>query len=298
MPHLWPTIVHVLRLLRRAPGFTVVAILTLGIGIGACTAIYTVVQAVLLAPLPYPQPERLVHLWQINAKGGQAQFSDPNYDDVKAQTRSFRALAQYAGGRSPVVGGTSPVRARIVVVSREVSDVLRVQPFIGRWFVPDEQRTGGAAATIVSYAFWQQFLAGDRDLSRHTLTFDGQAYAVVGVMPRDVRFPVLEADLWVPRELNPPLPSRTAHNWRVIGRLRDGVSVDQAQSEVHAVAARLKRQYRGRHVDGGCEGHPIARRDRREVAARPDGAPGRRRIPPPDCLRERGQSAARARHRA
>ncbi len=243
MPHLWPAIVHVLRLLRRAPGFTVVAILTLGIGIGACTAIYTVVQAVLLAPLRYPQPERLVHLWQINAKGGQAQFSDPNYDDVKAQTRSFRALAQYAGGRSPVVGGTSPVRARIVVVSREVSDVLRVQPFIGRWFVPDEQRTGGAAATIVSYAFWQQFLAGDRDLSRHTLTFDGQAYAVVGVMPRDVRFPVLEADLWVPRELTPPLPSRTAHNWRVIGRLRDGVSVDQAQTEVHAVAARLKRQY-------------------------------------------------------
>src|SRR3954464_7247068 len=144
------------------------------------------------APLPYPQPERLVHLWQINAKGGQGQFSDPNYEDLRAQSRSFQALAQYADGRSPVVGGTSPVRARIVAISRGMNDVLRVQPFIGRWFVRDEQGPGGAAAAIVTYAFWQQFLASDRDLSRHTLTFDGQTYAVVGVMPRDVRFPVLE----------------------------------------------------------------------------------------------------------
>jgi putative ABC transport system permease protein len=243
MPHLWPTVLYVLRLLRRAPGFTVVAVLTLGVGIGACTAIYTVVHAVLLAPLPYPEPDRLVHLWQINAKGGQGQFSDPNFEDVHAQSRSFQALAQYAGARSPVVGGTTPVRARIVVVSREIGEVLRMQPFLGRWFVADEQRSGGRPAVIVSHAFWQQYLAGDSDLSRHTLTFDGQVHAVVGVMPRDVRFPVLEADLWVPRELTAPLPSRTAHNWRVIGRLRDGVGVGQARSDVHALAMRLKQQY-------------------------------------------------------
>src|SRR4051812_19988685 len=212
MTLLWPTLVHVLRLLRRAPGFTVVAVVTMGVGIGACTAIYTVVHAVLLAPLPYPQPERLVHLWQINAKGGQAQFSDPNFDDLRTQSRSFQALAQYAGGRSPVVGGTTPVRARMVVVSRQIGEVLRVQPFLGRWFVADEQRTGGRPAVVISHAFWQQFLAADPDLSRHRLTFDGQVHAVVGVMPRDARFPMLEADLWVPRELLAPLPSRTAHN--------------------------------------------------------------------------------------
>ena len=243
MNHLWPTIVHVLRLLRRAPGFTAVAVLTLGVGIGACTAIYTVVHAVLLAPLPYDQPDRLVHLWQVNAKGRHGQFSDPNYDDVRVQSRSFEALAQYAGDRSPVAGGTSPVRARIVRVSREMAGVLRVQPFLGRWFLPAEQREGGPPAAIVSHAFWQQFLAGDADLSRHSLTFDGQSYAVVGVMPRGVGFPTLEADLWVPRELLAPLPSRTAHNWRVIGRLRGGVSVEKARGELRALAARLKRQY-------------------------------------------------------
>jgi putative ABC transport system permease protein len=230
------------RRLGRAPGFTLVTMATLGLGIGACTAMYTVVHGVLLRALPYPAPERMVHLWQVNARGIQTNFSDPNYEDVRDGARSFTAMAQYAQRTTSVVGGAAPVRADVASVSGGFFDVFLTQPVIGRLFAPDEQRLGGAPAVLVSHAFWQRSLRGTRDLTGQTLTFGQRAYAVIGVLPPTFRFPA-GVDLWTARELEERLPSRTAHNWRVVGRLGDGVALAQARDDVRTLARRLRTEH-------------------------------------------------------
>ncbi len=243
MNHLWPAVRYSGRLLRRSPGFALAAMLTLAVGIGACTAVYTVVHAVLVAPLPFPEPGRLVHLWQVNASGGHSQFSDPNFADVEARSRSFVALAQYTGDDASIVAGRNAVRTRVGLVSRGFPDVVRIAPALGRWFVPEEQREGGVRAAVVSHAFWRDVLGAERDLSRLQFACDGAVHAVTGVLPPDARIPFLTAEVWVPRELFPVLPSRTGHNWRVVGRLADDVPIEGARAELGLIAAQLKREY-------------------------------------------------------
>jgi putative ABC transport system permease protein len=243
--HLPAALRQAARRLWRARGFSLVTILTLALGIGACTAIYTVVYGVLLQPLPYPEPDRLVHLWQVSKSGNQGNFSDPNYEDVRDQSRSFAGLAEYTSGVVSVVGGAAPVRTRMATVSRAFFDVFATRPLIGRSFLPEEQREGGAPAVLVSHAFWQQTLAGARDLSNRTLTFDQRTYAIVGVLPPSFRFPA-DAELWTARELEERYPSRTAHNWRVVGRLAPNVTLAQARDDVRGIARRLK----AAHGDG------------------------------------------------
>jgi putative ABC transport system permease protein len=233
------------RRLWRARGFSLVTVLTLGLGIGACTAIYTVVYGVLLQPLPYPDPDRLVHLWQVSRSGNQGNFSDPNYEDIRDQSRSFAGLAEYTSGTVSVVGGSVPVRTRRASVSRAFFDVFATRPIVGRLFLPEEQREGGAHAVLVSHAFWQQALAGTRDLSSRTLTFDQRTFTIVGVLPPSFRFPA-EAELWTARETEERYPSRTAHNWKVVGRLAPNVTLAQARDDVRGIARRLK----ATHGDG------------------------------------------------
>ena len=242
MSPMWHDLRHALRLLRRTPGFTAVAILTLGLGLGACTAIYTVVYGVLLRPLPYPQPDRIMQLWQITARRTDGRFSDPNYFDVRDQNRTFASMAAFYENVASVTGGASATRVTYAGISRDLLDVLRVQPRLGRAFTPDEQVVGGHPAVLVGDAFWREQLGGNPDLSGVTLKFGNRTYAVIGVMPREFRFPA-DTQLWIPRELEPPLPSRTAHNWRVVGRLRDGVTLDQARSDLRGIAQRLKQQH-------------------------------------------------------
>lgn len=245
MSFLWHDLRHALRLLRKTPGFSLVAILTLALGIGACTAIYTVVYGVLLRPLPYPDPDRVMQLWQVNPRGGQISFSDPNFEDLQEQNRTFAALAKYGSMTGSVMtDGTSAARISLAWLSRDALAILRVQPVVGRAFVPDEHREGAAPVAIVGYTFWRDQLKGDRDLAHHTVRFDQRTYTVVGVMPPAFRFPA-DAQLWVPAEsLYGRLPSRTAHNWRVIARLRDGVTIDQARADLTTIAQRLRAQYR------------------------------------------------------
>ena len=232
-----------LRRMRRAPGVSLVAILTLAVGIGAATAIFSVVNGVLLRPLPFPEPDRLVRVWQLGGEGGRMNFSAPNFEDLQAQSRSFRSLAQYGrGGIVSVVGGDEPARVAQTSVSRSFFGTLGVRPQLGRTFLPEEQREGGQPAVIVSHSFWQRHLGGEPDLATKTLTFQSRVHAVVGVMPPDFDFPA-GAELWTPSELQPRVPSRTAHNWSVVGRLRDGVTLEQARQDVSAIARRLKTQY-------------------------------------------------------
>src|SRR6266700_4014565 len=220
-----------LRTLTKSPGFAAIAVLTLALGIGASTAIFSVVDAVLLRALPYPNSQKIVRVWEQGPDGHRMNFADPNFDDFHTQNNTFSDLAVYGHGLSSVSGGSEPVRVNIATVSSGFFKVLGVEPFRGRAFAPDEQRLHGAAAAIVSYSYWQRYLSSTTDLSRFHLRMEGAVYPVVGVMPDGFDFPPGVA-AWIPRELEPELPSRTAHNWRGLGRLRDGITVVQARANL------------------------------------------------------------------
>ena len=232
-----------LRSFLRNPGFFAVTVLTLALGIGATTAIFSVVYGVLLRPLPYPDADRIVRVWQVDKDGNRLDVSDPNFTDWETQSRSFAALAQVQGP-SPVSvsGDVEPVRVSAAIVSRDFFRVLGVQPLAGRVFAPEERQRGAAATVLVSHRFWQQQLSGSPDFAGKTLIYNGRVHRVIGVLPPSLDFPA-GADLFTPRELHERLPSRTAHNWVVIGRLRDGATLAQAQAEMSAISRRLKAQY-------------------------------------------------------
>ena len=241
----WQDLRYGLRMLWRKPGFTLTAVLTLGLGIGASTAIFSIVDAVLLRPLPYPNAARVVELREVSAKGGRMPVTEPNYEDVRARNHSFEAIAEYSGGSAStmmttIIGGSEPVRAPVYAVSGEFFRVLGVAPIVGRAFLPEELKSGTPVA-IVSYGFWQRVLGGKTDLAGTTLRIDNQSLPVVGVLPPNLGFPKA-ADVWVPREMFPPDTSRTAHNWGVIARLRPGVTLDTARADLSAIGHQLKQE--------------------------------------------------------
>jgi putative ABC transport system permease protein len=242
---------HAARALWRARGFAALTALTLALGIGATTAIFSVVRGVLLRELPYREPGRVVHLWQVNAREQerfpQAQVSEPNFDDWRAQTvgggRSFRAMALVArGGPLPVTAVGEPVRAAVATVSGVFFDVMGVAPALGRAFAPEELRQGAAPTAVVSDGFWRRSLGADRGALGRTVLVGTTPFVVVGVMPPAFDYPA-GTELWMPRELDAPNPYRTGHNWQVVARLADGVSLDRAQRDLSAVSRRLKQQY-------------------------------------------------------
>jgi ABC-type antimicrobial peptide transport system permease subunit len=235
------------RVLRKNPGATLVAILTLALGISASTAIFSVVYGILLRPLPYEKPNQLVQVWEVTGTGRQAAFTDPNFDDVRAQNHSLQAVAQFNSSVASVLSGNEPARANVAAVSKDFIPVLRVHPIRGREFAVEEQHVGAAPVALVSYSFWQRYLNGAEDLSSIKLVVGNKATSVIGVFPPGFRFPA-ETDVWIARETGPWLPSRNAHNWGVIGRLRDGVSAAQAQNEIAGIGRRLKQQY-GQDID-------------------------------------------------
>ena len=248
---------HGLRILTRSPGFAGLAVLTLALGIGASTAIFSVVEAVLLRALPYPNPQQIVRVWEQAPDGHRMSLSDRNFDDLRDQNRTFANLAAYTSVLSPVSGGREPVRANVTEVTRGFFDTLGIKPVRGRVFAPEEQRLHGTPAAVVSFGYWQRYLGGEPDLSKFHLRVEEELYSVVGVMPQGFDFPPGSA-LWIARELYPELPSRTAHNWRGLGRVRDGISVAQARANLDAVARRMHDRY-GKDVDlAGAAVVPLA----------------------------------------
>jgi predicted permease len=235
------------RTLTKTPGFAAIAILTLALGIGASTAIFSVVDAVLLRALPYPNPGKIVRVWEQAPDGHRMNFADPNFDDFRAQNDTFAAVAEYGYGLTSVSGGSEPVRVNIAAVSRDFFKALGIEPSRGRAFAADEQRLDGAPAAIVGHSYWQRYLGSATDLSKFHLRMGGEVYSVVGVMPQGFDFPPGVA-AWLPRERNEELPNRTAHNWQCLGRVRDGITVAQARANLGAIARRIKEQY-GKEVD-------------------------------------------------
>lgn len=234
---------HAVRVLWRTPGFTVVAVLTLALGIGASTAVFSVVEGVLLRSLPYPEPDRIVRVFQVNDAGGHTSFSHPNLEDVRAQNRSFTALAQYAAADVPVTVGEALSLTGFAMVSGEFFDVIGIHPAIGRGFVAEEVEGSGAPVAVVSHEFWQGALGGERDLSSRTVQTPFGAVSVVGVMPPGFRFPDAAAVHVLTPYMVGDSPSRTAQNWNVVGRLRDGVTLAQARQDLSMIARRLKAEY-------------------------------------------------------
>jgi len=238
---------YALRTLLRSPSFAFTAVAILALGIGAMTAIFTVVNGVLLRPLPYPQSDRIVALREVSARGHPMPVADPNFRDIHGQSRSFRALAEVSMA-SPVtvLGATEPQRSTEASVSADFFRVMGVQPVRGRAFLAEEQVVGAAPAVVVSHAFWQNAMNGGSIVGK-TLTFDGQVFSVVGVMPQDFDYP-RGTELWTPGGLRAQGNSRTAHNWSVVGRLADGVTLQRARADVSGIARRVKTQY-GSAVD-------------------------------------------------
>ena len=231
------------RMLWKNRVYAVVSLITLVVGIGASTAIFSVVNGVLLRPLPYPKPEQIVRVWEANAKGRRMQFADPNLEDVRAQVHSLQSLAAMRSGETTVSVGNAPDRVRVASVSADFFSVIGVQPLLGRLFDPEEQRFGAAPAVLVSHSFWQRQLHETRDLASIKFTVSNNPAVIVGVLPAGFHFPE-DSQVWMPRELDVRLPSRTAHNWQVVARIRDGVSLEQARADASAVARRISQDNR------------------------------------------------------
>ena len=236
-----------IRSLLKRPAFTLITILTLALGIGASTAIFSVVDGVLLRPLPYPHAEQMVQLREVTARGSKIAFAEPNFLDLRTRNHVFAGVAQYSGMLTTVNGGSEPVRALTYAVSADFFNVLDVKPINGRTFAPDESRAGGTPVAVVSYGFWQRLLGARPDLSGTTLRLSDKSFAVIGVMPAGLGFPQ-SAEIWVPREVFPAEVSRSAHNWSVIARMHPGVSPEQARAEVSGIGKQLK-QENGKDMD-------------------------------------------------
>jgi putative ABC transport system permease protein len=242
MNNLWQDLRYGARMILKKPGITLAAVFSLALGIGAAAAIFSVVDALLLRPLPYPEPERLVVVREVNRSGRQMSLAEPNFEDLLERSRSFSALAMSAGSFPLVVtGGSEPVRARVSYASGSFFEVMGVQPIAGRVFLPEETKYGGTKAALVSYGFWQRQLGGRADFSAAWLNVDGAQCNVVGVMPPGFNYPS-DTEVWVTTGIEPPNTSRTAHNWPVIGRLRMGVTLAQARAEASAIGQRIRQE--------------------------------------------------------
>ena len=243
---------YALRGLRKNPGFTAVAVLTLALGIGAGTAVFAVVNAVLLRPLPFAEPNRLAMVWQTSAVLGIREFMVPleDFHEWQRQSRTFEQLVAYrnASGILTIDGERSIVPGS--GVSSGFFQALGVQPILGRVFVPEEERTGGPAAVLLSHRLWQK-LGGDRAIAGKTIPLDGHGVPVVGVMPANFDFPA-GAEMW--STFADPV---NRSSLRVIGRLRAGASMAKAQSEMDTIAARLRAAQPRTHPGVGAHVVPL-----------------------------------------
>lgn len=234
----WQDIRYAFRMLRKSRGFTAVAVLTLALAIGATTAIFSVVYGVLLQPLPYTDSNRIMSVFEVNSSGTWSRVADPNFDDFRDQSRSFQSIAKYHADIASVSGASEPTRTTVAAVSPGFLKVLGVQPILGRDFGAGDAKKGAGPTVLVSYGYWRQYLGSSRDLAQSHLKIDGGLFSIVGVLPAGFRFPA-DVDLWLPADLDGENPSRTSHNYSVVGRLRDGTTVQQANLDISAIARRI-----------------------------------------------------------
>lgn len=241
---------YAVRLLKNSPGFLVVAVLTLALGIGANTTIFSVMNAMLLKPLPYPEPDRLVALWESSVKDPTEHgiASWPNFEDWKRQNHVFEHMAMIdSGGKGYDLsaGGQEPEQVPGLRVSSEFFPVLGVTPFLGRNFLPEEDQAGKDHVVVLSYGLWQRRYRADRAIVGKSIRVDGADYTVVGVMPESFQFQFWSdpRQLWVPIGYTAGDHDRGSHSFVVLARLKKNSPVEAARSEMDTIGRRLAQQY-------------------------------------------------------
>jgi putative ABC transport system permease protein len=237
---------YAFRMLRKSPGFTAVVVLTLALGIGANATIFSVIDAVLLRPLPYPQPEQLVRVYESNPAKGWPKFSisPPNFLDWRAQSHTMQ-MAAYAPNGYSYTSGDTPEHWSGPQVTAGFFEILRAHPALGRTFSSDEFQDGKDHVVVIGNALWHSTFGGDRSVLGRNISLDGETYTVIGVMGPEFQFPSPASQVWVPLVFSPATiqNARGAHYLGDIARLADGATAAQAQSEMAGIAARLEKQY-------------------------------------------------------
>jgi putative ABC transport system permease protein len=234
------------RTLAKNPGFTAVAVVALALGIGANTAIFSVVNTILLRPLPYKDPDRLVMVWEKGAADGFPinSTSAANFIDWRDQNQVFEGVAVMGRASFNLTGVGEPLRVDGRRVSANLFRLLGVEPQLGRAFLPEEDAPGASRVVILSHGLWQRRFGSDPGVVGKPLAMSGRSYTVVGVTPPQFEFPSRQDELWVPIAFSPQEAANRGNNsYEVLGRMKPGVSLEQARSEMNTIAARLKQQY-------------------------------------------------------
>ena len=253
MENIWQDVRYGIRMLLKSPSFSIVATIALALGIGANTAIFSVVNGVLLRPLPFTKSENLMSVWETDSSRGQVRgtASYPNFADWREQNHAFERIASYHGNDFIMTGRGESARLQGAVVNADLFPLLDVAPAIGRGFLPEEDNPGDSGRVVIlSQEFYQKRFNSDPNVVGQSMVLDGNNYTIVGVMPRAFQFPIQNepVELWttvaLDREGETPITDQLgAHYMNVIARLKPGVSKDQAQAEMTSIGARLEQQY-------------------------------------------------------
>lgn len=244
---------HAARSLRKAPAFTFFAVLTLALGIGANTSIFSVVRGILLRPMPFAEPGQLATLWSTAGGRSYPYFSPLNLADIKAQNRTFAALAFFNTDAAVLTGRGEPVRLHVGSVSADLFDVLGVRPIAGRvTFTAAEDAENGANAVLLNETLWRTRFGADTTIVGTSVMLDGRAYPVVGIVPAASAWPA-DAQIWLPLQINPQKVSRGAVYVQAVGRVKPGVTIAAASADVGAIMTRLAAEYPGANKGVGAE---------------------------------------------
>ena len=251
-------IVYAFRRLWKAPAFTIVALVTLSLGIGANSAIFTVVNGVLLKPLPYDRPDELVGVFHLTRDGHKSVMSPPNFLDVRAQNHTLADVAACDTFGMTLTGVGEPVRLDGAEVSAGLFGVLRVQPILGRTFRPEENEPGRTGVVLLGHQLWQQRFGASAAAVGRVLTLDGKPHVIIGVLPPGFAYPA-RVQLWTPIEYDQVFRVTNRGAWyiEVIGRLKPGVTADRAAADVAAIARRLQPQFPESNTDVGFTVAPL-----------------------------------------
>ncbi len=253
------------RVLRKNPGFTAIAVLTLALGIGANTAIFSIVNGVLLQPLPYPHPEQLVVVARTAPRFDHPlPISGPNFLDWRARATQFQSLAGFDGRGFTVMFGSAPENILGAAVSHNFLSVLEVAPILGRNFLEQEEHPGNDHVALITHSFWKERLGADPGWVGRTLTINGQPFVIVGILPASFRYVLMpSARVFIP--LNLEKTERGENFMSVIGRIKPGVSLRQAQSEMDSIARALEKEYPADDAEQGAIVIPMLSRVGRQI---------------------------------
>ena len=235
------------RMLMKRPAFTAIAIIALALGIGATTAIFSVVNAVLLRPLPYPQPDQLMVVKETNYPRGLADMnvSLPDFHVWRERNQVFDYVAAHQYNNYNITGTGEPERVLGLMVSSDLFPVLKVSPILGRTFTLEEEQFGKHQVVVLSYGLWARHFGSDANVVGQAITINGNPFTVIGVMPKGFHYQDSEIALWTPLAFPPDDPSNTRgnHSLTSIARLKPGVTIEQAKADIVGITAQLEQQY-------------------------------------------------------